>query len=80
MLVRAIGYSFPSLEDTKDPAMTSTFEHPTMEEMDLYLRRARHARSQALADTGHWLSVKIRAAIDAILHPHHPTPHGPAAA
>lgn len=64
----------------KDTAMTDTLQHPTIEEMDLYLRRARQARSQAFVDLGHWLSVKIRAAFDAIMHPHHTTPHGPAAA
>jgi len=62
--------------------MTRTIEHPTFEEMDMdmYLRRARHARSEAIAETGHWLSVKIRTAVDAIFHPHRSTPHGPAAA
>ncbi len=60
--------------------MTQTFEHPTTEEMDLYLRRARQARSQALVDTAHWLGAKIHAAFEAIAHPNHPTPHGPAAA
>ena len=60
--------------------MTHNFEHPTIEEMDLYLRRARHARSQAFADTGHWLAVKIRSVIDALAHPRRSTPHGPAAA
>lgn len=60
--------------------MNRTFEHPTIEEMDVYLRRARHARSEAFAETGRRLGVKIRAAVDAILHPHHPAPHGPKAA
>ena len=60
--------------------MPRTSNYPTQEEMDLYLRRARHARSQAFAEAGRWVGVKIRAAIDAIVHPHHPTPHGPAAA
>lgn len=60
--------------------MTRTFEHPTSQEMDMYLRRARHARSEAIAETGHWLSVKFRAAINAIFHSRHPTPHRPAAA
>ncbi len=60
--------------------MTRTFEYPTPEEMDLHLRRARHARSQAFVDTGHWLRAKIRGAVDAVFHPHHPRPHGPAAA
>lgn len=60
--------------------MTRTFEYPTMEEMDFYLRRAREARSQAFDDSGHWLSEKIHAAIDAILHSHRSSPHGPAAA
>lgn len=58
--------------------MTRTFEYPTPEEMDLYLRRARHARSQAFVDFGHWLAVKIRAAFDAVAHPRQHTPHGPA--
>ena len=60
--------------------MSNTFEYPTKEEMDLYVRRARHARSQAFVDSGHWLSEKIRAAYDAIAHPNHGTPHGPATA
>lgn len=60
--------------------MTRPYEHPTIEEMDLYLRRARHARNQAFVDTGHWLAAKFRAAVHPILHPNHPTPHGPAAA
>ncbi len=60
--------------------MTRTVDHPTMEEMDLYLRRARRARSEAITETGHWLGCKIRAAYTAIAHPRRNSPHGSATA
>ena len=60
--------------------MTREFNHPTIEEMDQHLRRARRARSQALVDTGHWFAARFRAAVDAIVHAYRDTPHGPAQA
>jgi hypothetical protein len=68
------------LEKEMELALSSRHDYLSPAEMDLCMRRARHARSEAFAETGRWLITKIRAAFDALFHSHHATPHGPAAA
>ncbi len=68
------------LEEEMELALSSKHDYLSPAEMELCMRRARHARSEAFAETGRWLITKIRAAFGAIARSHPSTPHGPAAA
>lgn len=68
------------LEEEMKVALSSKHDYLSPAEMELCMRRARHARSEAFAEMGRWLITKFRAAFGAIAHPQPSTPHGPAAA
>ena len=67
-------------EEEMESAMKSKYDYPSPAELEFYVRRARHARSEAFAETGRWLITRIRAAFDALFHAHPAAPHGPKAA